>query len=190
MTTKYSILYVIDSAASRVLIDFTIGNIPIAIVLFGVSIVAIVFFSLVNFKNILNIYKRFFSDFKNLQLFIILNLTVLAMWVLTYQGISLVGAAMSAYLFFMSQSLATSILKNHQFKFKGIIFIVIFILFMIMAILSLKHVLHSIIPIFAGLSGFAYNYFSTKATNRIKLKTSETLACRYWALTGVSHFPI
>jgi drug/metabolite transporter (DMT)-like permease len=182
MTIRYSVLYVIDSAISRVLIDFTISNIPITIVLFGVSIVAIIFFSLINFKSILNTYKKFFFDFKGIQLFIGLNLSVLSMWVLTYLGIDFVGASMSAYLFFMSLSLATSILKNHQFKFKGIIFILIFILFMIIAILSLDHMIYAIIPILAGISGFIYNVISTKTTAKIKLKTSETLACRYWAL--------
>lgn len=175
----YPILFVLASAIATVSIDDLVAGIPAKLVLFIVTSIAIIYFHLINAKNILKIYH---SAMKNPFLLIAVNVLLAATWLATYLGIYYLGASVyNIFYFSISAALAASITTLEVKKSHSITLLMCLILVLAWYLMNLPST-GVIFSVIGGVSGFLYRHYSYKLSSNNNLSSSQILAIRFWLL--------
>lgn len=188
----YTFLYMLFTAFSSALRGVVGSKIPVMLTIFLATLAAIIFFHLVNAKNIINTYRKITSLKK---IYFITSLSVLVMWTgsfitpvyysPTLQVFTIMAIA-SFYGSFFLLLKSNNIINFVRFSFVAGILAVFYILYFLNH--SLTHSLGMfIITAMTGTFGYVYLVYSSKLS-QTGFSASEILAVRFWLLLLVSLF--
>ncbi len=179
----YSITFVIASAIATVTIDQLVTNIPSTLVLFIVTSIAIIYFHLVNVKDIKCVYL---SLAKAPFLSINVNLSLAVTWWATYSGIHYLGASVYNIFYFSITAILASVLGLD--KKKSLHILLLFLVLVLGAFILKLSIMGVAISFLGGIAGFCYRKVSFALSKKADLTSSQVLSVRFWALWCVLLF--
>lgn len=166
-------------AFSSVTQEYLMISISPALILLLSSIIACIYFHLINWKKISSIYVPFLRE---KWLFIKLNVAVAGVWLCTYYSIYFSSATISIYTFFITGGALSLFLRRNKSgtDIVGIILFCILIFFPYIIYHALWRGIS--LGILGGIFGLSYNIISGTVCSHLKLTATQTLACRFWLL--------
>lgn len=185
MKSGYSFFYVFFTALAVVLIDKINTHVPILISLAITSGIALIFFTLVNFKQLVTIYKinRKFWLFS-----LLMNLCVLVNWFFSYLGVSTSSATFFVFIYFLVQALI--VLLVARLAIKNLLKASLIVISIIVATLYIERHQVSYLGILYGFiaagAGYAYMLFSHRLSKQGELSATQILATRFCLLFTIS----
>lgn len=145
----YPILFVIVSAFTTVTIDGLINNLPLTLVLWLVTSIAIVYFHGVNYRNLRPVYHAFQEA---PWLVLAVNISIAITWAATYFGIAYLGASVyNIFYFSITAILATFLGQKRVRPIQAILLIIVLAAGTFILKLSL---VGALISLLAGIAGF------------------------------------
>ncbi|MCH9626615.1 MAG: hypothetical protein S4CHLAM2_02410 [Chlamydiales bacterium] len=170
---SFSLGYCFFTAYASVLID-GIDRLPVQLSLFVTSLIALLYFHIVNAKNIALIYKKLF---KEPLLFFKVNLTAFLVWLSAYIGIQQSDASFFIFVFFMVMGVSAAWRGRHK----------LYILLMLICILAAiviepQFYIGFILAVFCGICGYFYHAYAHQVTEKTRIAASQLLAVRFYVL--------
>lgn len=174
-----AILYIIFIAFSTIWIDH-LGDQYNGLLLLGCSsLVAAIFFNAVSYKNFINIHKIILKDPAN---WLLLSITVVICWWLTYDATINSSARSFISILFITSATCSSLYTKKYIKLT-LCLLSLGLISMIMPELNIKSFTESVI---AGICFFYYFKISSKFCARHGLNVTEILAIRFYILIIVA----
>lgn len=181
---RYAIGYIFCVALVSVIRAKLLLELSPIIVLLISSVLGCSYFHLIDYKESLNIYKKFFD--KKI-LFLNLNLIVALMWFATYYSIYFSSAAIFVFEFFMVGGCLSILCRNNTLSLSNKSLSLPLIILILMPLFIYKaQCIGILLGILAGVLGFTYNMLSNKAALLLDLSASQILASRFWLLIALS----
>lgn len=176
---KYSFAYVLCVSIVALIREQVMLSISPILILFVSSLVAVIYFHIINFNQIAIFYKKIF---KIKWFFCILNLIVALMWFATYYSTYFSSATIFVYEFFITGACLALFAKKEK-NLIQVISAFSFILLVCAPFLTYKKFWFGIlIGILGGVLGFFYNLVSKSIAASVKMSASQILAVRFWLL--------
>ena len=183
----YSFLYVVIAGIGFVLNEFLYLNVHPLFSLFFASLIAAIFFNVINFRNL---RKMYVACWEQKWLYLAIMVTILVMWICTIMGPGLIGASLYIFLYFTWLgmlgffSLCYIDWKKNEVKFYFGLATVILISLTIWSELRM-HLSHTMIlgillSFIGGTSAFVYFKQSQLIMKRAQLSATQILAVRFY----------
>lgn len=182
-------IYSFFTALSFVFIDKLDDKINPYVSLLYMLIVALVFFNLVQYRNLLNVYRQ---TFKNMSTYIPMSLFISANWMCSIFAPNIIDPFFYLAIYFMTSATCAclfSVKKSSMDFIINIIIVIIFALTMFYACryyssIANKNIRYRLLlGIGGGVTSYGYSYFSNSFANSCKFYPTQVLAVRSWCLT-------
>ena len=172
----YPVLYVIVSAITTVVIDGLVTNLPVTLVLFLVTSIAILYFHLLNYRKLDVVYRSFL---KTPGLVVLVNIALAVTWAATYFGIAYLNATIYNIIYFSITAVLATLMGQKRNFIQASLLIVTLAVGVFVMKLSLTGAL---IGVLAGIAGFSYRKWSFALSQKASLSSSQVLTIRFWIL--------
>jgi hypothetical protein len=189
----YSFLYVLIAGMGFVLTEFLDLKIPPAFSLFFASLIATIFFNLINFRKLRHMYK---GCWEQKWLYLAIMVTILVMWNCTMIGPGLIGASLYSFLYFtwlgMLGFFSLCLIdweKNYRkfyFGLGALILILVSVLHALRMQVSYNIGFGIFLSIVGGTSSFIYFKQSQLLIKRIQLTATQILGVRFYLTIIIS----
>ena len=191
----YGLLYVLCMSFSSVLVEKAgLKFSPALILVFG-SLLALLYFNLINIKQLKQIYQ---VCWQHKWETLLINFSVFIIWMATVYGIVYAGAAVFIFVFFATIGLSAYLVEYTQQYKKRLLFsiVLIIILLIIMTALhvhpprasaKLKGIL---LGILGGAVGYYYLRLSGRLMQKTKMRATQVLAIRFYLTIILGYFLI
>ena len=182
----YVILYIILTAVSTIAIHVIGSTMPIMLMIFFSTTIAVVFFTVINIRNIGNVYLLMWE---NKTSFILLSFTLFCTWFGSFLIPIYFSPTIHLFTYMTMLSICGSFAiyrqsKKNDYKLKFILLMLTLILFYILLGIQYnggRYIVLIIATIATGISGFSHIKMSEKF-NSLGIKAAEVLAVRFWFL--------
>ena len=170
-----AVLYILVIAASTTWVDHLGDNISIPLLLLGVSVVAMLFFNIVRYKNFVQNHK---TIKQSPVLWLVMTTSMLLVWWLTYYSVIHASAGILIAIFFLWQGICASIAKQHWLAASLSLLVWIAIYYLSPKLTPITFATSTL----AGIFTYAYYRASLAYTARHKMAALDILAIRFYPL--------
>lgn len=182
----YVVLYIILTAISTIAIHLIGSTMPIMLMIFLSTTIAIAFFTIINVQSIGNVYSLMWV---NKRMFILLSFTLFCTWFGSFMIPIYFSPTIHLFTYMSMLSICGSFTiclqckkKDYQLKFILLASNLILFYFLLGTVYNgSRYIMLIIATIATGISGFSHIKMSEKF-NSIGIKASEVLAVRFWLL--------
>lgn len=175
---NYALLYVFIVSLIAVSIEAVTKTIAPALLLFGMTVVAIVFFHSINLRHLRRIYTQAWQNAKGL--FFTTNLLLLVNWVGNVYGIYYSNAVISKLAYYLV--LGISAMLASQKEFRWLRALCLLCLIVVVKLLYHQHWLGIVLSGLGGVAALLYGLASAKLQRKATLTPSQVLCLRFWAI--------